>query len=305
MPVGRRAAIVEALRHRILAGLQSGALEAGRRLPSTREAAVDLAADPRVVAAAYRVLAADGMVELRPRSGVFVAGTAMPARRRAPSSSWAVDTLCAAVAHGIPLPAAASQLRTLAQPAELRVVVAAAMSDQVDGLVRELADTFGIAARGVMLDAVSRIDHWPRALERAHLVVTTAAHAQRLRRFHRGPTRPLLVAGIRQDILGPEWRLLVREVACIIIADPRFAAVVRGFLAGAEGGESVAIRIAGRDDLRDIAPDAPVYITEAARNVLGRTRLPGRPIPPARILDDASVRAIVELLVERNVAAAR
>lgn len=280
--------------------MQSGALAAGTRLPSTRVVAQDLAADPRVVAAAYRVLEAEGLVELRPRSGVYVSSSVGASSRRAPAAAWVTETLSAAVLHGVSLRDAAKQLRVLGSTEALKVVVAASIADQVDGLVRELETDFGITARGVIIDSVSRIDRWPRAVERADLVITTPVHAQRLRRFHRGATRPLVIAGVRQDLMSAEWRLLASGICFVIVADPRFASVVREFLRAAPSADGVAIRVAGRDHLGDIAPDAPTYITEAARRVIGRTRLPGRLIPPARILDEASTRSIVEFIVSKN-----
>ena len=300
MATARRQGIIEALRQRIRGGLHTGALRHGHRLPSTREVAADLAADPRVVAAAYRALEAEGLVDMRARSGIYLVADSVADIVAQPATTWAVETLVAAVAQGLPLQRAAAKLRSLASTDAMNVVVAASMADQVDGLVRELREDFGIEAKGVIIDAVSRIDRWPRALERADLVVTTAAHALRLRRFDRGPRRPVLVAGVRQNILSDDWRLVLKGICFVVVADPRFAGVVREFLRAVPGAERVSIRVAGRDPLHDIPPDAPTYITEAARRVIGRTRLPGQLIPPARILDDDSARRIVEFIVRRN-----
>ena len=304
MATARRQGIIEALRQRIRSGLHTGALQPGHRLPSTREVAADLSADPRVVAAAYRALEAEGLVDMRARSGIYLVSDSTAEVVAHPAVAWAVETLVAGVAQGLPLPRAAVRLRTLASTDGLNVVVAASMADQIDGLIRELRDDFGIDAKGVMVDAVSRIDRWPRALERADLVLTTPAHVQRLRRFDRGARRPVLVAGVRPNILSDEWRLVLKGVCFVVVADPRFPATVREFLRGAPGADQVKIRVAGRDSLHDIAPDAPTYITEAARRIIGRTRLPGRLIPPARILDDDSARQIVEFIVQRNAAGA-
>ena len=93
--------------------------------------------------------------------------------------------------------------------------------------------------------------------------------------------------------------------APLIVADPRFATLVREFLREVPGAIGVAIRVAGRDYLGDIGPTEPTYITEAARQVIGRTRLPGRIIAPARILDEDTTRAIVDFIVTRNAERAR
>lgn len=194
----------------------------------------------------------------------------------------------------------AERLGALTSSESLTAVVAAPMADQVDGLVRELKQDFGLAARGLLIDPVSRIDRWPAALERADLVLTTPGHAQRFARLVQRATRALVIAGVDSRIVTAEWRLLAGGICYVVVADPRFATIVREFLRQAGITHPVPIRIAGRDRLDDIAPDAPTYITEAARRVIGRTRLPGRVIPPARILDDASRRRIVEFVVARN-----
>lgn len=69
----RREAITDALRERVLGGVHLGTLEPGARLPSLRTVADEMHADPRLVHSAYRRLAAEGLVRLQPRSGVFVA----------------------------------------------------------------------------------------------------------------------------------------------------------------------------------------------------------------------------------------
>src|SRR5688500_9384713 len=62
----------ESLRQRIVAGLHLGTLNAGDRLQSVRQVATEFGVNPRVVMAAYRQLAAEGLVRMRSRSGVFV-----------------------------------------------------------------------------------------------------------------------------------------------------------------------------------------------------------------------------------------
>lgn len=300
MAYARRALIADALRNRVLSGLSSGAIGPGIRLPSSRAIAADLDADPRVVTAAYRTLEAEGLVELRPRSGVYVAQSVVEPGRHQPGTAWAVETLTVGVAQGITMQSAAERLRVLTSTKSVTAVVAATMADQVDGLVRELKQDFGLAARGLIVDPVSHIDRWPRALERADLVLTTAGHAQRFRRLEQGATRAVVIAGVNPQLVTAEWRLLASGACYIVVADPRFAADVRQLLRQADVTHDVPIRIAGRDGLADIPPDAPTYITEAARRIIGRTRLPGRVIPPARILDAATTRRIVEFVVARN-----
>src|SRR5947208_2352056 len=99
---GRRAEVLDLLRQRIVAGLHLGTLKPGDRLPSLRRAAADLHADPRVVLAAYRRMAVEGLVSLRPRSGVFVQASGPAGESRLPEvASLVVDVFLRGLALGI------------------------------------------------------------------------------------------------------------------------------------------------------------------------------------------------------------
>jgi GntR family transcriptional regulator len=60
--------LVEHLKHAI----ETGAIKAGEQLPSVRKMAEDLLINPNTVVRAYRDLDAEGILELRHGSGVFV-----------------------------------------------------------------------------------------------------------------------------------------------------------------------------------------------------------------------------------------
>ncbi|HEV3052321.1 MAG TPA: GntR family transcriptional regulator, partial [Longimicrobium sp.] len=67
------ARLVDLLRGRLLAAIHTGRVIAGSRLPSYREVSDETGMDLRAVARAYAVLEAEGLVEVRGRSGVFLA----------------------------------------------------------------------------------------------------------------------------------------------------------------------------------------------------------------------------------------
>ena len=67
--------IAEVMRRRVLGGVASGTLRRNDRLPSARELASEFDVDPRLVLSSYRVLAREGLVDIRRRSGIYVAGT--------------------------------------------------------------------------------------------------------------------------------------------------------------------------------------------------------------------------------------
>ncbi|WP_314149904.1 winged helix-turn-helix domain-containing protein, partial [uncultured Leifsonia sp.] len=65
----KRRGVEEAIRRAV----ESGALAVGARLPSARELAEDLGVARGTVVSAVDDLVAEGLLEARPRSGVFVA----------------------------------------------------------------------------------------------------------------------------------------------------------------------------------------------------------------------------------------
>ena len=73
-PVYRQ--IVDAIRH----ALVSGTLEPGDQLPPVRQLAVDLGVHFNTVAEAYRILAAEGWLDLRRRRGALVLSRKSPVR---------------------------------------------------------------------------------------------------------------------------------------------------------------------------------------------------------------------------------
>ena len=312
MPQPRRQGITDALRQRLLGALASGALREGARLPSTRELARDLKADPRVVAEAYRVLAGEGLVELRPRSGVFLSartpgsGTTTP---QGTSPQWLADVIADGIRRGVPAPALADALAAATRSRALTAAVIAATYDQAAGLARELRDDFGVQATGIVVEnlpsATATDDELPRGLSRAHLLVGTDATEPHVSRIAARLGIPHVVIDMRPDLLSPDWRLLLTRVTYAVIADPRFGMLVHAFVDGAEGARNLRVLIAGEDDLSVIPSDAPTYITEAARERIGRHRLPGRLVTPARTLSDASTRKIALTVVHAQLAPAR
>ena len=313
MPQPRRQGITDALRQRLLGALASGALRDGARLPSTRELARDLKADPRVVAEAYRALAGEGLVELRPRSGVFLSTRSAPGAGGAPQGAtphWLAEVIADGIRRGVPATALADAFDAATRTRSLTGAVIAATADQASGLARELRDDFGVQAIGILAEDLpgfeeDELDELPRGLTRAHLLVGTERTDPHVSRLADRLGIPHVTIDMRPDLLSPDWRLLLTRVTYAVIADARFATLVHTFVDGAEGARNLRVLVAGQDDLSVIPPDAPTYITEAARERIGRHRLPGRLVTPARTLSDTSTRAIALAVVQAQLAPAR
>ena len=299
--------LVDLIRRRLLAGMRDGTLAVGDRVASARELSGQLDVDPRVVLAAYRQLADEGMVEMRPRSGIYLTARSLDGEP-APTESWLVELLAEGVERELPAPALGGWLNRAVDTLRLRALVVARTTDQLVGICRELRWLYGLQADGAESDAFDGVDvesgPLPDVARRADLVVATGGSALLGRQLAARLRVSLVLADVRPDLLGAEWRRLLAGPAYVLVADERFGELVRGFVATADSG-SLRILVAGRDDVSVIPADAPVYVTRAAQERLGvSTTVPGRRVPPARIFSGEVSRAVLRWVVTVNLAAA-
>ncbi|MDQ6770741.1 MAG: GntR family transcriptional regulator [Gemmatimonadota bacterium] len=280
--------------------MRTRALGPGDRLPSTREVGGEFDVDPRVALAAYQALAEEGLVVLKPRSGVFVAPAISTSEERSLPADFITDTLVAGLVRGVSLLRFTDDLRIAALGRRLRAAVIATTTDQALGLSRELKVDYGLDTTALLPEQVKE-GSAASALQRIHLLVTTRALATEGSSLGVTLGKPVVVVDIRPPFVEEEWKTLVRSGRSYIVAtDPRFLDVVRNYLQGTVDLRNVRMFLVGRDDLTTIPPQAPTYVTEAARQKLGKSRIPGRLIPPPRLLAENSVRTLVAFIVKMN-----
>ncbi|MGH7651912.1 MAG: GntR family transcriptional regulator [Gemmatimonadaceae bacterium] len=294
--------ITQTLRGRVLRGLQSATLAIGDRLPSARSLAKEFSVDFRLILSAYRALAREGLVDLRPRGGVYVAKQRAKGVLPLPES-WLADILTQALAREIPAPDFHEWLRRCTETLRLRAVVIASTEDQVHGLCRELTDDFGLDAEGFTADRVRGESPPPLAIRRADLLVTTGAHDSWVRELGRQLKKDVTVVDVRPDLLGGEWSLLLRRPVYAVVGTEDFARMLREFFASSPGAENLHILVLGRDDLTTIPAGAPTYVTQRVRASLGSLEIRGRILPPARTIRSESVREIFSFIVRSNLEA--
>lgn len=296
--------LVDTLRGRVLRGLQAGALVPGNRLPPSREIANEFAVDYRLVIAAYKALAEEGLVELRPRGGVYVAGRGASSRGVPPlPESWLVDVLTTGLAREIPAPELHEWLRRALETLRLRIVAVASTEDQCSTICRELRDDFGVEADGLVADEMRNADVPALALRRADLIVTTVAHAQRTEALAASLRKPVIVVSVRPEFLGGEWGLLLRRPVYAIVATEEAGEMLRRFYGGVPGIENLRLLVLDRDDLTLIPGGAPTYVTQRVRAQLGDRRIGGRVLPATRIISNDSARSILAFIVRANIEA--
>ena len=291
------------MRQRVLGGVTAGTLRRNDRLPSARELAGEFDVDPRLVLAAYRVLSREGLVDIRRRSGIYVAGMPpVPGGPAVVADGWVADVLFAGIERGLAAPRLGEWLRRCVTTRRLRAAVVALSADQLEGLCGELRELYGVDAvpfAPAVLDASAV----PTELAATDFVVTEAAYAEPLRARMTPLGKHVLVASIRAD-LDTHWQLLRHELPVyVVVTDPR----TEGLLSKAAGRHADRVRavVIGRDEVGSIPPNAPVYVSRSARQRLGATPVPGMHIPAARSFDAVSSLELLRLIVGANLKAMR
>lgn len=299
-----REQITETLRGRLLRGIAAGTLRPGDRLPTSRELATEFEADYRLAIDAYKELQKEGLVELRPRGGVYIA------QRRAGSDGvpplpelWLVDVFTSSLAREIPAPELAGWLQRCLGTLRLRAVVVGSTDHQVYELSRELRDDFGLEADGLLANDIRSESVATQSLKRVDLIITTDAHAELVRKLGSDLKKTVIVISVRPELLGGEWALLLRRPVYVLVASPALGDILRDFYAKVPGIENLHVIVFGRDDLSAIPEGAPTYVTQMVRAQLGQTRIPGRILPAARVISSESACEIFTFIIRSNIEA--
>lgn len=295
--------IVETLRGRVIRLIQSGTLSPGDRLPSARTLAKEFGVDFRTILNAYRVLADERLIQLKPRGGVYIAPQTADNNGKPPIPAlWIGDLLAQALTRNIPPAEFHELIRRCTETLRLRAVVIAPTEDQAFGLRRELAEDFGLEAETVNQSSIGT-SPLPVSLRRSDLLVTVDAIINQVRELGVSLGVPVLQVRMRPDFLKGEWALLLRQPVYAVVATEEFGQLLRKFFSDQPGVENLHIVVHGRDDLRLIPHGAQTYITQRVRASLSADDLQGNILPPARTISSASAREIFAFIVEANVAA--
>lgn len=294
--------IVEVLRSRVLRGLEAGTLVPGDRLPSGRDLAVEFDVDHRIVLAAYRALSDERLIDMRSRGGVYVADRGGSRGLPPIPASWLTEILTEGLVREIPAPDLHEWLRRCTETLRLRAVVVASTRDQCHGLCRELTDDFGLEAQWILASELGNAGI-PLPVRRADIIVTTAAHGDRMCTLGAALKKPVQVVEVRPDLVVGDWAILLRRAVYVVVATAEFGEMIRKFFGEVKGIENLHVVVIGRDEVSSIPADAPTYITQSVRANLGGVRIPGRILPSARTISTKSAREIFAFIVESNIEA--
>ncbi|HEV2124978.1 MAG TPA: GntR family transcriptional regulator, partial [Chloroflexota bacterium] len=141
------------VRERIITAIHSGRLDTGDRLPTYREVAEEAGVDLRAVARVYRQLEAEGLVEVRGRSGVFVADQEhLGGGVLAETARWMIGVLRGARTRSIRIPEFPDFARRCIGSTEVRCACIESTEDQLSALCQELSDDFGFHTTALLAD---------------------------------------------------------------------------------------------------------------------------------------------------------
>jgi DNA-binding transcriptional regulator YhcF (GntR family) len=300
----RRLEIADLLRRRVRLGLHAGSLAAGDRLPSTRELASDFDVDHRVVVAAYHQLVAEGLVEMRPRGGIYVANVPPGAvREPMPPERWLHTVFMQGRARDMSMRGVVDALRRATETMRLRAVVIHGIDDQRTGICAELEEDYGFEATGVNTDGLGN-GHKPPELREADLFVSTPAYEPLVKRLSAQFGKPCIIADVRTDLIGGEWRLLLRKPVYVVVRDAQFKGALLAYFEGTKGKENLRVLVVDADDLGSIPAAAPTYITRGARDWLrsqGREGdVGGRILPNARTFSSSTAEELISFILKAN-----
>jgi DNA-binding transcriptional regulator YhcF (GntR family) len=303
----RRLEIADLLRRRVRLGLHAGSLVPGDRLPSTRELASDFDVDHRVVVAAYHQLVAEGLVEMRPRGGIYVSDISPGAvREPMPPERWLHGVFMEGLARDMSMRGVIDALRRATETVRLRALVIHGVADQRTGMCRELQDDYGFEVTGVNTDMLGN-GHRPPEMGQADLIVSTPAYEPLVRRLAAQHAKACIIADVRSDLIGGEWRLLLRKPVYAIVRDTQFRSALLDFFASTKGRENLRVLVVDTDDLTAIPATAPTYITRGAREWLesnGRANeVGGRLLPNTRTFSSSTAQELIAFILKANLAA--
>ncbi|HEX8242624.1 MAG TPA: GntR family transcriptional regulator [Longimicrobium sp.] len=292
------------LRYRITGLLHVGRLRRGDPLPSIRAVARELGVDHRRVAEAYRALAAEGLVEIRAGSGVYLARDAGAGPVLRETEGW----LSSVLLEGWTRRTGRRELAELVDRCARLTVSCACVESNEDHLVAlaaELRDDFSLQVEPVLVSPSADEASIPgRALAAADLVVTTVFHEAAGRAAAARAGKPCIVLRLNPDFAAEVSRRLAGRQVTTVVADPRYAARAAAYLEVTPHRGQV--RFALVDELGGAAGDVDVHggdvlLTRAARRRLGLPEYHLVPSPPPYISRESAGElfdAIVRLGLE-------
>lgn len=308
-------ALSDKLRDRILSALHLGLLQPGDRLPSIRALWREMGVDHRVVAQAYRILEDEGLVEVRGRSGVYLAPQdQLGGEVLAETARWMAGVLVEGWKRRMTLAEIPELIRRCTSTVPLRCAVVESNVDQMTVYSAELEEQFGLTAVPVFISPVPlpRPDRSvefhavEEAIRSADLVVTTSYHSRLVRKAAENVNVPSVTLTVNAEVVETVQREIRTRGVTLVCVDPEFGNRLRAMYADASEGEQIRVVLADDEEARaGLDPSEPVILTRAARAHLGAdVQLPPLLLPHSPTFSAHTARELLQLIIRLNLAAA-
>jgi DNA-binding transcriptional regulator YhcF (GntR family) len=287
------------LRDHIVGAMHLGHLRGGDRLPSVREMGKQLGRNTRTVRAAYAALEQEGLVEVRGRSGVFIAEQAIPGGVITEERGrWLSGVVAEAWTRRIAVSALPELVQRCTAVRRVRCGLIDQIEDAIVALRYELEEEWGFDVRVVEPDELAcagAVDFFA-----ATSFYAASAHAGVLELG-----KPLIVLTAHPRLIEAVETQIRDGRLTVVAVDQRFADRMRIIYSPDDPSRVRFVAASDRAAVAALDPQEPVMLTRAAHQKLGTVRLrmifPHSPtISPdtARILATKLVRLNVESRVQ-------
>jgi DNA-binding transcriptional regulator YhcF (GntR family) len=263
-----RADLTHYLRDHIVGALHVGQLRGGDRLGSIRDLGRQLGRNSRTVRAAYAALEEEGLVEVRGRSGVFVASQEIAGDETSGEMArWLSGVLVEAWKRRIAVGALPDLIQGFTSARRLTCGLVDLIEDGIVALTYELEHEWGFAVRVIAPDAIEHTRD-------VDFFAATSFYAAAIHAAVEALAKPLVVLTVHpglKDVLAAR----LRDGSLTVVAvDPRFADRIR---VGYSADDPSRVQFISADDrkaIADLDPQEPVLLTRAARRRLGNVDVP-------------------------------
>lgn len=297
------------IRNRVVSELHTGHLQPSDQLPSIRELAEETGANARAIMRVYHLLEEQGLVEVRGRSGVYLAEQTMIGDGvLAETGQWVVeDVLAKAWKRRIRFPELPAFIARCTASARLRCAVLDSVRDQRDTLAAEIRADFGMDAFPVEIPAsvpreeILELDlaSLGEPLEAVDLLVTTTFHAPEVLEAADRLDLPAAIVQYNPILVTLIEQRLARGPLTFVVLDPLFTERLHMVF----GANVRAILVDDQAALARLDPGQPVVVSRAAQHLvkgLGIKSLLPADVP---VIAPDCARELAHWLVHLNLAA--
>ena len=293
--------IVDELRDRIVSGLYLGRWQSGERLPSIRDVAEGANVDRKTAAAAYRRLQLEGLVRVRPRSGVYLRGNGAE-RKSGPLERlhrrWLENSYEGARTIGLDTATMLRLIQSVAHVERQQVPVLESDATQARVIAEEAADRVAI---NCVPRALAEADARDPLIASAPFFITTPYHTADVARIANG--RTVVEVSCAREIVdhlrelhGKSGMLIVAPTE--VVADRIRRALQHGQIVGGE--TVVAVEVESDHEGLRRAADAcdQIMLWPGASPAIRRELAARAPILPRRCLATETVQLIRHAILD-------